>query len=89
MFRPPGRGLSVSENDDFQDLIARVRAGDQDAATKLVLRFEAQVRRAVKTQLHDHRLRRSFDSVDICQSVLGASSCARPWANSSSRKRMT
>ena len=56
----------------FSDLIQRVRAGDQDAATELVRRFEPAIRRAVRVRLVDDRLRRQFDSMDVCQSVLGS-----------------
>lgn len=54
----------------FRDLIARVRAGDDQAATELVRRYEPAIRRAVHLRLRDARLRRVFDSMDICQSVL-------------------
>jgi RNA polymerase sigma factor (sigma-70 family) len=55
----------------FDDLIRRVRAGDQDAATELVKRYEPAIRRAVRFRLGD-ALARSLDSMDICQSVLGS-----------------
>lgn len=55
----------------FLDLIARVRAGDEQAAAELVRRYEPEIRRAVRVRLTDPRLRRVLDSVDICQSVLG------------------
>jgi len=54
----------------FQELMQRVRNRDQDAAAELVGRYESHVRRAVRFQLVDPRLRRIFDSVDVCQSVL-------------------
>src|SRR5438067_1285647 len=54
----------------FQDLIRRVRAGDQDAAAELVRRYEATVRRVVRFRLVDARLGAAFDSADVCQSVL-------------------
>jgi len=56
----------------FQDLIRRVQAGDQDAATELVRRYEATVRRVVRFRLVDARLGAAFDSMDICQSVLAS-----------------
>jgi RNA polymerase sigma factor (sigma-70 family) len=56
----------------FVKLIERVRAGDEDAATELVRRFEPAIRRAVRLRLVDDRLRRQFDSMDVCQSVLGS-----------------
>jgi RNA polymerase sigma-70 factor (ECF subfamily) len=60
----------VSDPEDFGDLLTRVRAGDQRAATDLVRRLEPELRRAVRVRLGDPRLRRVVDSVDICQSVL-------------------
>ena len=41
----------MSADNPFQDLIRRVRAGDEDAATQLVRRYEAHIRRAVRTAL--------------------------------------
>jgi RNA polymerase sigma-70 factor (ECF subfamily) len=58
--------------EDFLDLIRRVRAGDPEAAEVLVRRYEPAVRRAVRLQLRDERLRRVLDSTDICQSVLAS-----------------
>src|SRR5437016_2617937 len=60
----------MTEANAFQDLIRRVRAGDPEAATALVRRYEPAIRRIVRLRLRDRRLRRSFDSLDICQSVL-------------------
>src|SRR5262245_25555174 len=54
----------------FQELMQRVRARDQAAAAELVNRYEQHIRRAVRFQLVDPKLRRGFDSMDICQSVL-------------------
>jgi RNA polymerase sigma-70 factor (ECF subfamily) len=56
----------------FQDLMQRVRGGDNDAATELVRRYEPALRRVVRLRLSDARLRRAFDSMDVCQSVLGS-----------------
>lgn len=61
----------MSSKQEFVELLAAVRAGDQDAATKLVQGYEAQIRRVVRIRLTDPHLRRQLDSVDICQSVLG------------------
>jgi RNA polymerase sigma factor (sigma-70 family) len=55
----------------FADLMKRVRAGDADAAADVVRRYEPEIRRAVRLRLTDPGLRRVFDSMDICQSVLG------------------
>lgn len=55
----------------FAELLRRVRGGDQDGAAELVRRYEPAIRRAVRMKLTDTRLRRTLDSVDVCQSVLG------------------
>jgi RNA polymerase sigma factor (sigma-70 family) len=55
----------------FQELIRRVRHGDEQAAVALVLGFEPVLRRHVRLLLTDPRLREVLDSIDICQSVLG------------------
>jgi RNA polymerase sigma factor (sigma-70 family) len=49
-----------------------VRTGDQAAAAELVQEFEPELRRAVRMRLTDPRLRRKYDSLDICQSVLAS-----------------
>jgi len=56
----------------FASLIARVRVGEQRAATELVTRYEPEIRREVRFLLRDPLLRRTFDSMDICQSVMGS-----------------
>src|SRR5262249_59143396 len=56
----------------FSTLIERVRAGDQQAAADLVRRYEPEIRREVRFLLRDPFLRRSFDSMDVCQSVMGS-----------------
>src|SRR4051812_37269179 len=57
---------------DFADLIARVRTGDRRAAEELVRQYEPVIRMEVRRQMRDPRLRRAFDSLDVCQSVLGS-----------------
>jgi RNA polymerase sigma-70 factor (ECF subfamily) len=57
---------------DFENLIARVRAGDRRAAEDLVRQYEPVIRMEVRRQMRDPRLRRAFDSLDVCQSVLGS-----------------
>jgi RNA polymerase sigma-70 factor (ECF subfamily) len=59
-------------DDDFAALLARVRAGQADAAVELVRRYEPAIRVAVRAHLIDPGLRRHFDTADICQSVLGS-----------------
>lgn len=56
--------------DAFQDLLERVRSGDQDAAAVLVRDYAPEIRRIVRLRLTDMRLRRVLDSLDVCQSVL-------------------
>lgn len=60
----------MSDEVSFQELIARVRRGDERAAADLVRRYEPAIRRAVRFRLTDPKLRRTCDSMDICQSVM-------------------
>jgi RNA polymerase sigma-70 factor (ECF subfamily) len=62
----------MSEQTSFEDLIRRVRAGEQDAAAELVRRYERPIRRAVRFRLADPRLGAVLDSMDVCQSVLAS-----------------
>jgi len=55
---------------DFLHLIAGVKNGDEQAAAELVRHFEPEVRRFIRFRLSSPALRRTFDSLDICQSVL-------------------
>ena len=54
----------------FHDLVRRVRAGDEAAATELVQRYEPEIRREVRLRLRGPMLRRVLDSMDIAQTVL-------------------
>jgi RNA polymerase sigma-70 factor (ECF subfamily) len=56
----------------FPEMITRVRGGDEQAAADLVHRYEPEIRREVRFLLRDPFLRRTFDSMDICQSVMGS-----------------
>jgi RNA polymerase sigma factor (sigma-70 family) len=60
------------DSPSISELIRRVRSGDQDAATELVERYSPAIRRAVRFRLADARLGALFESMDICQSVLGS-----------------
>jgi RNA polymerase sigma-70 factor (ECF subfamily) len=62
------------EADRYTELIRRVRAGEQQAAEELVRLYEPEIRLEVRgwLRLRDPRLRRVFDSVDVCQSVLAS-----------------
>lgn len=60
------------EANTFQDLLRRVRAGEEQAAAELVRTYEPAIRRAARVRLVDARLGRVLDSMDICQSVLAS-----------------
>jgi RNA polymerase sigma-70 factor (ECF subfamily) len=60
----------MSGGETLRALLERVRAGDQQAATELVRRYEPALRRTVRLRLRDRHLRRRLDSSDVCQSVL-------------------
>src|SRR3954451_3115727 len=62
----------MPEAPTFEELIRRVRGGDQDAAAALVRTYEPAIRRAVRFRLADARLGGLLDSMDICQSVLAS-----------------
>jgi RNA polymerase sigma-70 factor (ECF subfamily) len=62
----------VTDNATFQDLLRRVRAGDEAAAFELVRQYEPYVRREVRLRLLDDRLRRKLDTMDVCQSVFAS-----------------
>jgi RNA polymerase sigma factor (sigma-70 family) len=69
---PHRRRIHVSGERTFSDFVARIRSGDEQAATDLVRQFEPLIRREIRMHLDDHRLSRLFDSLDICQSVLAS-----------------
>lgn len=60
---------------DFQQWIVRVRSGDAEAAQELVRRYEKSVRIAIRFKLTSPSMRRQFDSMDVCQSVLASFFC--------------
>ncbi len=64
----------MSENVPMADVIARLRAGDAQAAAEFVRHYEPAIRLRIRVwlRLQDARLRRVFDSVDICQSVMAS-----------------
>jgi RNA polymerase sigma-70 factor (ECF subfamily) len=59
-------------DETFADFLRRIRAGDGEAAAELVRRYEPLIRMEVRVRLTDPRLKRLFDSMDICQSVLAS-----------------
>lgn len=68
----------------FEELIERVRAGDQDASAELVRRYEPAIRRAVWFRLVDARLGGLLDSMDICVARSRRDFGIRPRGNPSS-----
>jgi hypothetical protein len=54
-----------SEDPSFAEFINGIRAGDEQTATDLVVRYEPAIRRAVRVRLRDPRLRRLVESVDM------------------------
>jgi RNA polymerase sigma-70 factor (ECF subfamily) len=62
----------VEQDDDFRVLLERVGQDDEEAAAELVRRYEPVIRTMVRTWLRpwESKLRKVFDSNDICQSVL-------------------
>jgi RNA polymerase sigma-70 factor (ECF subfamily) len=68
----PHREIAVTDEQEFVDWMARVRAGDDKAAEQLVRKYERHIRVAVRVRLTDPGLRRLFDSLDVCQSVLNS-----------------
>lgn len=57
---------------ELANLLGRYRDGDPDAARDLVAAYEPHLRRIIRLRIRDSRLRRLFDSADICQSVLAS-----------------
>lgn len=55
---------------EFQELLSRVKAGDEAAAYELVKTYEPMVRAVIRNRLRDPVMKRHFDSMDICQSVM-------------------
>lgn len=55
----------------FSELMDRVRAGDEAAATNLLHLYEPEIRRDIRLRLSSPKLRRVVDSMDISQSVFG------------------
>jgi len=62
----------MSETGSFPELIRRVRNGDEQAAVQLIQEYEPAIRRIIRIQMRDSRLRRLLDATDICQSVLAS-----------------
>ncbi len=56
---------------NIQELLGRIRNGDDDAARELLTRYEPKIRLVVRRQL-PRLLRSRFDSLDFLQSVWGS-----------------
>lgn len=54
----------------FHVLMRRVRAGDAEAAAELVRQYEPEIKRIIRVRMTDARIRRTVDSMDVCQSVM-------------------
>jgi RNA polymerase sigma-70 factor (ECF subfamily) len=65
----------VDQTTSFADFVRRIRAGDKEAAVQFVRQYEPMIRLEVRLRLKDARLRRAFDSLDVCQSVLTSFFC--------------
>jgi RNA polymerase sigma-70 factor (ECF subfamily) len=59
---------------EYTDFIRRIRLGDEQAAEELVRLYEAEIRLEIRgwLRLRNPALRRVFDSMDICQSVMAS-----------------
>jgi RNA polymerase sigma factor (sigma-70 family) len=71
MFRLGGE-WGVCDSTALPRLLERLRVGDDGAAEELVRTFGPSIRIAIRTRLTDPRLRRHFDSEDVCQSVMAS-----------------
>lgn len=65
------RDGAAGEDSDIGIFLARISAGDDQAARELLSRYEAEVRLVVRRQL-PRLLRSRFDSLDFLQSVWGS-----------------
>lgn len=71
----PAVNFELTENpndnpDILTALILEIKQGNQNAAAEFCRQYEPEVRRFIRFRLTDPRLRRLFDSVDVCQSVM-------------------
>ncbi len=63
--------VTMTVNDQaFDQLVARLRAGEPEAFDELASRYVPEVTLAIGTLLRQSELRRRFDSMDVVQSVL-------------------
>jgi RNA polymerase sigma-70 factor (ECF subfamily) len=64
----PDAAATGGLDQNFRDLLRRVREGSEDAALELVEQYGDSIRRAVRRVLHQ-KLRSKFDSLDFVQIV--------------------
>jgi len=66
--------IESTPRDEYAEFIRRIRQGDERAAEDLVRRYEPEIRLEIRAwlRLRNPALRRVFDSMDICQSVLAS-----------------
>jgi RNA polymerase sigma-70 factor (ECF subfamily) len=64
----------ATTREEYSEFIRRIRQGDEQAAAELVRRYEPEIRVEVRgwLRLRNPGLRRVFDSMDICQSVMAS-----------------
>ena len=62
----------MAQEEDFVELIQRVRRGDSEAAEELWRQYEPLLQREMRLCLRDPRLRQRFDEYDVCQSVMAS-----------------
>ena len=64
----------MSERESFDDAMARVRAGDEEAAARIFSRFAQKLTALAHQRLDDldKRARRTVDGEDVVQSALGS-----------------
>src|SRR5947209_8414588 len=61
----------MPEDDEFPELVRRIRTGNTQAVHELIRKYEPAIRREARLRLGP-TLRPVFDSMDLCQSVFGS-----------------
>lgn len=62
----------MTRSTTFSTFLTQVRDGNPDAARWLIDEYGPQICRTIRMFLTDPRLRRTVETVDVCQSVFGA-----------------
>ena len=63
--------MPAPDERQFDLLLSRIRGGDEQAAAEFLKLYEPQLRREIRLRLTNAGMRRTLDSTDVCQSVLG------------------